>query len=274
MDKFIVQSSNSTVPQSPFDSIRHTDDQGNEFWFARELMKLLNYVKWQKFNNVIAAAQENIETIVEQAIHHITPTDKMVKRPQGGGTKMLDYKLSRLACYHIALCCDSRGNDAVKAAKHYFAIKTREAEVVIPQQNEQLRMLELQNEILKNQIQLNQLDNAMLTMHGKETVLALRGMSDQIVREEIKTTEVVEPDSGHCSNILTAEQLKEAFYKRTGYRLKSMKQFTDKVRKSGRDDLLEPVRRSVVAEYVSPEKLDEAIKVFFSGETRQLLIGE
>ena len=65
---------------NPFDSIRHHDEQGNEFWYARELMPLLEYKSWQKFNKVIESAIENLETVTEQVNHHIIPTDKMVKR--------------------------------------------------------------------------------------------------------------------------------------------------------------------------------------------------
>jgi hypothetical protein len=209
-----------------------------------------------------------IEHFLPVELKNIDSTGKRLKGRTG-----IDYNLSRLACYHVALCCDSRGNDSVKAAKHYFAVKTREAEVVIPQQSDRLRELELQNQILSQQLQLRQLDHNMLIMHGKETVLALRGMADQLVREEIKTTEVVEPDTGHCTNILSASQLKEAIYKRTGQKIKSMKQVTDALRKAGRDDLLVPVRRSQVAEHVQPDALDEVIHVVFRSK-RQMLIGE
>ena len=127
-DSILTQSNNN----SPFDSIRHLDDKGNEFWYARELMPLLGYKMWQKFNGVIETAKENLETVTGQVIEHFLPVE--VKNMDESGKRLkgrsgLDYKLSRLACYHIALCCDSRGNDAVKLAKHYFAVKTREAEV-------------------------------------------------------------------------------------------------------------------------------------------------
>jgi hypothetical protein len=130
--------------ESPFDSIRRYDEHGKEYWLARELMPLLNYAKWERFNGVIEVAIENLETVVENTTWHFFPDEGKTK-----GRPRLDYKLSRLACYHVALSCDSRGNNAVKMAKHYFAVKTREAEVVIPQQNEQLRELELRLEILK-----------------------------------------------------------------------------------------------------------------------------
>lgn len=274
MQYFIEKSTQSA--QSPFDAIRHVDGQGNEFWFARELMELLSYAKWDKFSVVIDNAKENIETLALTVVEHFFPvevknTDANGKRKRGRAG--LDYKLSRLACYHIALCCDSRGNDSVKTAKHYFAIKTREAEVVIPQQNDQLRELELRNSILEKQLALQNLDNAMIQMHGRETVLALKGMADQVIREEIKTTEVVEPDTGRVTNILTAKQLTEAIQERTGQKVKSMKQVTDALRKAGRDDLLVPVRRSSVYEYVQPENLDEVIQIVFN-KKRQMLLGE
>ncbi len=109
--------------QSPFERIKHIDEQGFEFWYARELMVILGYKAWRRFNDVIQNALENIEAIAGSAFEHFLPVES-----KSQGRPGLDYKLSRLACYHIALCCDSRGNDAVKMAKHYFAVKTRQAE--------------------------------------------------------------------------------------------------------------------------------------------------
>ena len=110
--------------KSPFDTIRKLDSKGAEYWSARDLMGLLAYVKWQKFHFVIENAKENIETLDMTTVEHFLPVEV-----KSQGRPGLDYHLSRLACYHIALCCDSRGNDAVKLAKHYFAVKTRQAEL-------------------------------------------------------------------------------------------------------------------------------------------------
>ena len=149
---------------SPFDSIRHYDEQGNEFWLARELMTMLNYLKWERFNGVIETAIENLETVCNNVSSHFFPDEGKTK-----GRPRLDYKLSRLACYHIALCCDSRGNDAVKMAKHYFAVKTRQAEVAefkTPQTYlEALKALvasEEEKEILKLENQQLEKDNQIL----------------------------------------------------------------------------------------------------------------
>lgn len=150
--------------ESPFDSIRHYDEQDNEFWLARELMTMLNYLKWERFNGVIETAIENLETVCDNVSSHFFPDEGKTK-----GRPRLDYKLSRLACYHIALCCDSRGNDAVKMAKHYFAVKTRQAEVTefkTPQTYlEALKALvasEEEKEILKLENQQLEKDNHVL----------------------------------------------------------------------------------------------------------------
>ncbi len=108
---------------SPFEAIKHIEN-GVEIWYARELMSLLGYKKWERFNDVIEIAIENLKTLVDDASVHAS-----LYWEASGRTKRANYKLSRLACYHIALCCDSRGNDAVKMAKHYFAVKTRQAEL-------------------------------------------------------------------------------------------------------------------------------------------------
>ncbi|NEO87914.1 MAG: hypothetical protein F6J87_27200 [Spirulina sp. SIO3F2] len=108
---------------SPFDQIQQIDEHGNEFWSARDLMPLLGYKQWRRFKDVIEVARENLETATTSTLEHFLPLEA-----KSQGRPSLDYKLSRLAAYHIALCCDSRGNEQVKLAKHYFAVKTREAE--------------------------------------------------------------------------------------------------------------------------------------------------
>lgn len=147
---------------SPFDSIRRIDESGDEFWYARELMPVLGYQVWRRFNDAIEIAKENLETVTEQVFDHfLTLESKTQGRPR------LDYKLSRLACYHVALSCDSRGNERVKLAKHYFAVKTRQAETapiihVLPKtykeallalvkEVEARELLEEQNQILESE---------------------------------------------------------------------------------------------------------------------------
>jgi len=192
---------NNSNQSSPFDSIRHFTDDGQEYWSARELMPLLGYKRWHKFLAVIETAKENLETLDLSASHHITPTGNLVKRPQGGGSTQLDYHLSRLACYHVALCCDSRGNDQVKQAKHYFAVKTREAEVLIPAQQNELEVLRLKLELAQAErdaaiAQTKLLETRkMITEMANPTVAALI-LGATVVTEPVPVERVIDRQSG------------------------------------------------------------------------------
>ena len=149
---------------SPFDSIRRTDEQG-EYWLARDLMTVMGYTLWQRFENPITQAIENLELTGDKASDHFL---SLVIKSQGRNGR--NYRLTRYACYMVALCCDGRKVE-VASAKKYFAIKTREAEVVIPAQSEALRQLEMQLELAKTQERLaNSQHKLLATVHLLETV--------------------------------------------------------------------------------------------------------
>lgn len=152
--------------------------------------------------------------------------------------------------------------DLVKAFEKAKAIIA----TVIPAQSDRIKELELE-------LQLRQLDSTMLTLHGAEVVLTLRGLKDQVVRGEVPVTEIVEPVTGRSTQILSADQLKRAVKERTGQNLKTMSEFTSAIKAAGRDDLLIPVTRSNTSEYVIPDKLDEAIAIVYKNQ-QQRLIGQ
>lgn len=252
MSDFIV-----TNNQSPFDSIRHEDTDG-EFWLARELMPLLGYTRWNEFEDVIDRAKAACQNTGNSILQHFSGSTLKTKgRPQQ------EYRLSRYACYLTAQNGDPRKPE-VAAAQSYFAVKTREAETVIPAQSDRIRELELENENLR-------IKSDIATLHGKE--FAAMAIGGGVIRVEVPVTEIVEPATDKRVKILTASQLKEIVKRRTGQNLPSLKWFADELRAMGRDDLLVPVTRSATSEYPIPEKLDEAIALIY-GKTRQTLIGE
>ena len=269
---FNLMSPVKTNSSSPFDGIRHVDEAGNEWWSGRELMPLLGYGQWFNFVDAIDKAKVSIVIAGQTAENHISNVRNVVKRPQGGGSDTLDYKLSRSACYLVAMNGDPRKPE-IAAAQAYFVAKTREAEVVIPQQSDELERLKLINENLKLQIRRDELESSMLTIHGTSVVLALRGCSDQIVREEVLVTEVVNEATGHSQRFLSAEQLKKEVKRRTGQNINTLKGFIQELRAKGRDDLIVAITRSSTNEYVTPETIDEAISVVY-GQDRQKLLGE
>jgi hypothetical protein len=143
-----------TGSESIFDSIRRFDGDGNEYWLARELMPLLGYKQWRRFENAISLAQfscQNAEASIDEHFDYLPEAAN--GQGEGRGSKGADFKLSRFACYLTAMCGDPR-KTAVAQAQTYFAVKTREAETVIPVISERLQQLELENENLKLQVEL------------------------------------------------------------------------------------------------------------------------
>jgi len=111
-----------------FEDIKHIDENGFEYWLARELMPLLEYTLWQRFTNVIKKAMENCKNSNYKILDHFISADKMVKIGSNTTRKIRDYKLSRYACYLIVLNCDPR-KKIIALAKAYFAIQTRKQEL-------------------------------------------------------------------------------------------------------------------------------------------------
>ncbi len=111
-----------------FESIKHIDKDDTEFWYARELQIVLDYVEWRKFENVINKAKESCKNSEIITFDHFVDVDKMVQIGSGAERKQKDYKLSRYACYLIAQNGDSR-KKVIALAQTYFAIQTRKQEI-------------------------------------------------------------------------------------------------------------------------------------------------
>ena len=111
-----------------FEDIKHIDENGCEFWYARELQVSLDYKRWQKFLNVIEGAKNACKQSDYVVSDHFTHVGKMVQIGSGAKRSQIDYKLSRYACYLIAQNGDSR-KKVIALAQTYFAIQTRRQEL-------------------------------------------------------------------------------------------------------------------------------------------------
>ena len=96
------------INETIFESIKHVDDDGNEYWYARELQKVLDYTQWRKFNGVIEKAINTCKTSNYKVSDHFDGAGKMVDIGSNTSRNIEDYKLSRYACYLIAQNGDSR----------------------------------------------------------------------------------------------------------------------------------------------------------------------
>ena len=111
----------------PFEAIKHIADDGSEFWYARELAILLEYVQWRNFAKVLDRAKLACKNSGYRAIDHFAEVSKIV---EAGATSkpLIDFKLTRYACYLIVQNGDPR-KEVIALGQTYFAIQTRRQEV-------------------------------------------------------------------------------------------------------------------------------------------------
>lgn len=115
--------------EETFESIKHVNEYGNEFWYARELQSILEYTEWRNFQKLIEKAQtacENSDMAVDECFVEVNKTSPM---PNGGVKLIDDYMLSRYACYLIVMNGDPR-KEVIAVGQTYFAVKTRQQELI------------------------------------------------------------------------------------------------------------------------------------------------
>ena len=114
--------------EATFEDIKHIDDDGNEFWYARELQKGLEYSEWRNFSKVIDKAKEACKKAANVEISHFVDINKMVESGVAD-IPVKDIKLSRYACYLIVQNGDP-SKEVIALGQTYFAVKTRQQELI------------------------------------------------------------------------------------------------------------------------------------------------
>ena len=165
--------------EKDFESIKHIDENGVEFWYARELMTMLEYSKWGNFVKVIDKAKESCKNSNMDVLDHFANIGKMIMVAKGAERKIDDYKLTRYACYLIAQNGDSR-KKTIALAQTYFAVQTRKQEIY-RQEYEQLsedekRLYTRQNVKDKNKYLFDTAKLAGVKNYGKFNNYGYRGL--------------------------------------------------------------------------------------------------
>ncbi len=165
--------------EKDFESIKHIDANGTGFWYARELMILLEYSKWGNFKNVIIKAKKACKGSNISQDEHFTDVGRVLKVGNNAGMKIDDIKLTRYACYLIAQNGDSR-KKTIALAQTYFAVQTRKQELT-RQEYKQLsedekRLYTRKNVKDKNKYLFNTAKLAGVKNYGKFNNYGYRGL--------------------------------------------------------------------------------------------------
>lgn len=134
--------------EAVFENIKHVNENGQEFWYARELQKALGYSQWRRLHDVIKKAEiacENSGNCVED---HFANVGKMVEIGSNSRREVEDYQLSRYACYLIVMNGDAR-KEIIATGQTYFAVKTRQQELIDDYEtlDEEQKRLAIRNEM-------------------------------------------------------------------------------------------------------------------------------
>jgi len=137
-----------------FESNSHKTEEGVEFWLARDLQHLLEYSKWDNFQNVISKAKTACELSGEDISNHFADVGKMVSIGSGTEKEIPDIMLTRYACYLVAQNGDPR-KEKIAFAQRYFAVQTRKAEI-IEQKMLEYERVQARNKLKETEKELSQ----------------------------------------------------------------------------------------------------------------------
>src|SRR5699024_9295116 len=137
--------------EQTFESIKHVNEYGEEYWLARELQGVLEYARWENFNKAIERAKKACTNTGFDVEDHFREVTKMVPLGSGAEREIDDVMLSRYACYLIVMNGDPK-KEVIAIGQTYFAVKTRQQEMIddFDGLTEEQRRLAIRNEMIKH----------------------------------------------------------------------------------------------------------------------------
>ena len=118
----------ASATHNRLETSKQTSQHGIDFWSARTLMTILDYDRWENFEEVMSKAITSCDKSGVKVQNHFLETTKMVEIGSGAERKVKDFWLSRYACYLIAMNGDP-GKPVIAGAQTYFAIQSRRQEI-------------------------------------------------------------------------------------------------------------------------------------------------
>lgn len=138
-----------------FEDIKHINEDGQEFWYARELQHVLEYAQWRYMKETVERARLACENSGLNPDDHFAEIRKMVPIGSGAERAVEDYMLSRFACYLVVMNGDPR-KEVIAVGQAYFAVKTRQQELIekYEEMSEDQKRLAIRNEMKRHNIAL------------------------------------------------------------------------------------------------------------------------
>jgi len=219
-DKRIAEQHHAT-----FETIKHLDDEGNEFWLARDLAPLLDYPQWRNFLPVLDKAREACRISGQGVEDHFADIRKMVGIGSGARREVEDLRLSRYACYLIVQNGDP-SKPVIANGQTYFAMQTRRQELTddakFAQLSEDQKRLAIRNELATHNKHLaaaakdagveTGLDYAIFQDHGYKGLYGGLGNKDIHARKGLKKSQKILDHMGStelAANLFRATQTEE-----------------------------------------------------------------
>lgn len=140
--------------QSPFESIKQIDDDGNEYWYARDLQEILEYSEWRNFSKIIEKAKTACEASGHAVLSEFVDVNKLVDVGANLQRNIQDIVLTKYACYLIAMNGDPR-KEVIALAQTYFAVKTHERET-LERYDKDMKRLEARDQLKESEKRLSQ----------------------------------------------------------------------------------------------------------------------
>lgn len=216
---------NYSTAHESFESIKQLDEQGNEFWYARALAKLLDYRDFRNFTKVLEKAKIACETSGYKISDHVVELTEMIEIGKGGTREMPSFALSRYACYLIVQNGDP-AKPIIASGQTYFALQTRRQELADDEAFKQLKENEkrlfLRNELKEHNKQLveaaqqagveSNLDFAIFQNHGYKGLYG--GLDNKAIhaRKGLKKSQKILDHMGStelAANLFRATQAEE-----------------------------------------------------------------
>jgi len=215
--------------QATFDGIRHRDDQGNEYWLARQLARVLEYSEYRHFLPVIDRARLACQSSNQQVSDHFEDVLEMVDIGSGARRELQDVRLSRYACYLVVQNGDP-SKPVIANGQTYFAMQTRRQELAdeakFAQLSEDEKRLAIRNELATHNKHLaaaakdagveTSLDYAVFQDHGYKGLYGGLGAKDIHARKGLKKSQKILDHMGStelAANLFRATQAEEKLHR-------------------------------------------------------------